>query len=172
MDIAGLWRSLRTDSAEVPRPGVSRQTDPAGISLSVSQFCEAPVPLVHRFVADHVTVTVTSNRPGQPGQVVMGGNFNSAGGNYQGPTWPIGEGQFTSTTSQVQASFVLIPIRWPYLGVYAQVTWQDGTPDSLAITYVEIGCHPPIWWQWLIRIIAVTSRSFENKTSRAASAQK
>lgn len=166
MDIADLWRRMRTDPADVPRPGVSRQTDPAGISISFTQFCDAPLPLHRWDLVDNVNVTVTSDRSGQPGQVLIAANLNSQDLSYQGPTWIVGEGQFTATVSQVRASFSLLPVQLPVLGVGAQATWQDGTPDSAALTYQEIGCHPPLWWQWLIRIIALTSRSFENKASR------
>jgi hypothetical protein len=166
MDIAALWRGLRTEPGETPRPGVSRQTAPPGISISFTQSCVTPIPLRHGYVADQVNVVVMSDRPGQPGQVIIAANLNSQDLSYQGPTWTVGEGEFTATTAQLQASFVLLPTGGlPVLGVGAQATWQDGTPDSAALTYAEIGCRPPAWWQWLIRIVAITSRSFESKAS-------
>ena len=76
-------------------------------------------------------MTITSNRPGVDAQVTIAANLNSPDGSYQGPTTAVGQGQFTSTSSQVHASFVVLPSGWPVLGVGAETTWADGTPHSV-----------------------------------------
>ena len=63
MDIAGMWRSMRADPAEAPHPGAHQQVAGEGITIAVTQQCQATLPLAG-FTADEVTVTVTSHRPG------------------------------------------------------------------------------------------------------------
>lgn len=129
-----------------------------GITISVTQQCQPALPL-QKFTADEVTVTITSDRPGVPAHVVTAVNFNSPDGSYQGPTTTVGVGQFTATSSQVESSFVVLPAAgWPVLGVGAVATWDDGTPDGVALTYQLLACDPLIWWRWLIRILAVVAR--------------
>jgi hypothetical protein len=160
MDIAGLWRSMRADPAEVPRPGAHQQTAGVGITISATQQCQVALPLPD-YRPDEVTVTVTSHRPGVAGQVMIAANFNSSDGSYQGPTTAVGQGQFTATSSQVHAGFIVLPpAGWPVLGVGAVATWDDGAPDSAALTYEQIGCDTRIWWQWPIRVIAEAARLF------------
>jgi hypothetical protein len=131
-----------------------------GITISVAQECQTALPL-QRFAADEVTVTVTSQRPGVAGQVVIGANFNSPDGSYQGPTTNVGQGEFTASSSAVEARFVVLPAAgWPVLGVGASATWEDGAPDGAALTYELLACDPLIWWQWLIRLLAVVARPF------------
>ena len=89
MDIAGLWRSMRTDPADAPRPGAHQQTAGPGITISVTQQCQIALPLTS-LSPDEVTVTVTSHRPGVAAQVSIAANFNSPDGSYQGPTTTVG----------------------------------------------------------------------------------
>ncbi len=131
-----------------------------GITISVAQECQPALPL-QKFTADEVTVTVTSDRPGVGAQVLIGANFNSPDGSYQGPTTAVGQGQFTATDSQVDARFVVLPAAgWPVLGVGAVATWDDGAPEGAALTYELLVCDPLIWWKWLIRLLAVVARPF------------
>jgi hypothetical protein len=171
MDIAGMWRSMRADPAEIPRAGAYQQTAAPGITVSLTQQCQVSMPLTD-YSSDEVSVTVSSDRPGVPAQVIIAANFNSPDGSYQGPTWTVGNGQFTATTSQVQAGFIVMPAGWPVLGVGAQATWADGAPDSAALTYVQIECEPWVLWQWAIRTLAVLSSSFQSIRSAARSRRK
>lgn len=170
MDIADMWRSMRSDPAEAPRPGVRLEAAAQGITITVAQQCQVTLPL-SSVPADEVTVTVTSHRPGVAAQLSIGANLNSADGSYQGPTITVGQGQFTATGSQVQAGFVVLPAAgWPVLGVGAEATWADGTAQSLALTYVELECNPLVWWRWLIRILAILTRPFSARRPMALSA--
>lgn len=162
MDIADLWRSMRADPAEVPRPGARQQTAAPGIAISLTQQCQVTMPLTY-LSPDEVSVTVTSDRAGVPAEVIIAANFNSPDGSYQGPTWTVGQGQFTATTSQIQVGFIVMPAGWPVLGVGAVATWEDGAPDSAALTYVQIECQPPLLWQWVIRTLAVLTTSFQSR---------
>jgi hypothetical protein len=160
MDIAGLWRSMRADPAEVPRPGAHQQTAGVGITISATQQCQVALPLPN-YTPDEVTVTVTSHRPGVAAQVSIGANLNSPDGSYQGPTTTVGQGQFTARRSHVHAGFIVLPAAgWPVLGVGAVATWDDGAPDSAALSYEQLACHPYIWWQWPIRVLAEAARFF------------
>jgi hypothetical protein len=170
MDIAGMWRSMRTDPTEVPRPGAQHTAEP-GITISVGQQCQVALPLA-KYRADEVSVTVTSHRHGAAGHVTIGANLNSSDGSYQGPTTTVGQGQFTATSSHVDAGFVVLPAAgWPVLGVGAVATWADGTADSAALTYVQLQCDPLVWWQWLIRLLAELARPLAPKSGRAAPRQ-
>ena len=160
MDIADMWRSMRSGSDEVPRPGAHLEAAGQGITITVTQQCQVALPLSDSR-ADEVTVTVTSQRPGVAAQVTVGANLNSPDGSYQGPTTTVGQGQFTATDSEVQAGFVVLPAAgWPVLGVGADATWADGTAQSFALTYVELECDPLVWWRWVIRVLAVLSSPF------------
>src|SRR5262249_38861061 len=108
MDIADMWRSMRSGSDEVPRPGAHLEAAGQGITITVTQECQVALPLSGSR-ADEVTVTVTSQRPGVAAQVNIGANLNSPDGSYQGPTTTVGQGQFTATDSEVQAGFVVLP---------------------------------------------------------------
>jgi|SRR5215472_14863086 len=166
MDIADMWRRLRAGPADAPRPGVHQATAGPGITIDVTQQCQVALP-VSSFSPDEVTVTVTSHRPGVAAQVSIGANLNSPSGSYQGPTATVGQGQFTAASSQVHAGFVVLPAAgWTVVGVGAEATWADGTAQSSALTYVVLECDPLVWWQWLIRILAVVTRPFSAITSR------
>jgi hypothetical protein len=55
----------------------------------------------------------------------------------------------------VQVGFVVVPTAGlPCLGVAAEVTWADGAPESIALTYWEIECDGPVWLSWLMRLVA------------------
>jgi hypothetical protein len=134
------------------------------ITISVTQQCQIALPLPN-YAPDEVTVTVTSHRPGVAAQVSIAANFNSPDGSYQGPTTTVGQGQFTATSSHVHAGFVVLPAAgWPVLGVGAVATWEDGAPESAALTYEQLACDPWIWWQWLIRVLAVVVGPFAPRT--------
>lgn len=163
MDIAGMWRSMRADPSEAPRPGAHQQTAAGEITISVTQQCQPSLPLV-RFTPDEVTVTITSHRPGVAAQVTIGANLNSPDGSYQGPTTTVGHGQFTSASSHVDAGFVVLPSGWPVLGVGAAATWADGAPQSAVLTYEQLACDPWVWWRWPIRILDLLTRPFLART--------
>src|SRR5947209_1053323 len=166
MDIADMWQRLRAGPSDVPRPGVQQATAGPGITVSVTQQCQVALP-VSSFSPDEVTVTVTSHRPGVAAQVTIGANLNSPDGSYQGPTTAVGKGQFTATSSQVRTGFVVLPAAgWPILGVGAEATWEDGAPQSFALNYWQLECDPLVWWQWLIRILAIVTRPFSARISR------
>jgi len=156
MDIAGRWRALHPDPADAPRPGVQVAAAADGITVSVTQQCQVALP-PSSFLADEVTVTVTSHRPGVGAQVTVGANFNSVDGSYQGPTTQVGQGQFTATSGQVQVGFVVLPAAWPVLGVGAGAVWDDGEPESFDLTYVALMCRWRWWWIWLIRAVDLLS---------------
>lgn len=164
VDIAGMWRGMRADPAEAPGPGAHQESAGPGITLSVRQECQVAMPLPS-FTPDEVTVTVTSHRPGVAGQVIIGANFNTPDGSYQGPTTTVGHGQFTATSSRVRAGFVVLPSGWPVLGVGAVATWDDGAPQSVALAYREIACDPWVWWRWVIPLLDVVSRPFAPRPS-------
>jgi hypothetical protein len=150
-----VWRRLSATPAEAPRAGAHQQTAAAGITISgVTQQCQTALPAPN-LIADEVTVTVTSGRPGVAAQVTVGANFNSPDGSYQGPTTTVGQGQFTATNSEVTVSFVVLPSSWPLLGVGAEAVWEDGTQPGLALTYVALACQWKWWWIWLIRVLGV-----------------
>ncbi len=160
MDIAGMWRDMHPDTAEMPRPGIHQEAPADGITITVAQQCQVALP-VPSLKADEVTVTVTSHRPGVAAQVTVGANLNSADGSYQGPTTTVGQGQFTATDSQVRVGFVVLPTDpWPVLGVGAEATWADGTAQSIDLTYVQIECEHLVWLSWLIRLITILTRPF------------
>jgi hypothetical protein len=157
MDIAGMWRSTR---AEAPHPGAHQQVAGEGITIAVTQQCQATLPLAG-FTADEVTVTVTSHRPGVAAQVSIGANLNSPDGSYQGPTTTVGHGQFTTAArSRVRAGFAVLPSGWPVLGVGAEAIWEDGAPHSIALVYEQLACDPWVWWRWPIRILDLLTRPF------------
>ena len=166
MDIADMWRRLRAGPSDLPRPGMLQATAGPGITVSVTQQCQVALP-VSSFSPDEVTVIVTSHRPGVAAQVTIGANLNSPDGSYQGPTTAVGKGQFTASSSQVHTGFVVLPAAgWPILGVGAEATWEDGAPQSIALNYYRLECDPLVWWQWLIRILAIVTRPFSASTSR------
>src|SRR5437763_16771700 len=124
---------MRAAPADAPRPGAHQETAGPGITISVAQQCQVALPLAG-LTPGEVTVTVTSHRPGVAAQVTIGANLNSPDGSYQGPTTTVGTGQFTATSSQVQAGFVVLPAAgWPVLGAGAEATWPDGAPQMLAV---------------------------------------
>ena len=160
-----MWRDLRADPADAPRPGAHQEAAAAGITISVAQQCQVALPLPS-FKADEVTVTVTSHRPGVAGQVTVGANLNSLDGSYQGPTATVGQGQFTATDAHVKVSFVVLPAAgWPLLGAGAVATWEDGAPESATLTYAELACDPLVWWGWLIRAVAFVTSPFSVRSS-------
>lgn len=163
MDIAGRWRSMRADPADAPTAGAQQQTAGPGITISVKQQCQIALPLTS-LTPDEVTVTVTSHRPGVAGQVRIGANLNSPDGSYQGPTTTVGQGQFTATNPHVHAAFVVLPSGWPVLGVGAEATWEDGAPQSGALSYWQLACDPWVWWRWLIPVLDVLTRPFAPRT--------
>jgi hypothetical protein len=158
MDIAGMWRSLRTDPADVPHAGVHLQSAGSEIAISVTQECLIALPPRQNMIPE-VSVTVTSQRPGVAGQVRVAANFNTPDGSYQGPTTTVGQGQFTDTSSQVHVRFILLPSGFSVLGVGAVVDYADGV-HSGALTYERIACNPWVWWRWLNPVAGILSRLF------------
>jgi hypothetical protein len=156
MDVADVWRSLRTNPADVPHAGVQLQTAGSEITISVTQECLVALP-PRLTMTPVVNVTITSQRPGVAGQVTIGANFNSLDGSYQGPTTNVGQGQFTDTISQVHARFVLLPSGFPVVGVGAFADYADGV-HSATLTYQQIACNPWVWWQWLTPVSGTLSR--------------
>jgi hypothetical protein len=109
MNIKDMWQRMSDQPSDVPRAGAHQQAAAEGITISaLTQQCQTAIPLPS-LVADEVTVTITSGRPGQAAQVTVGANFNSVDGSYQGPTTTVGHGQFTATNSEVKVSFVVLP---------------------------------------------------------------
>ena len=152
MDIRDIWQ-LMSEPGDAPRAGAHQQAAAEGITISgLTQQCQTAIPLPN-LVADEVTVTVTSGRPGKAAQVAVGANFNSPDGSYQGPTTTVGHGQFTATSSEAKVSFVVLPSNWPLLGVGAEAVWDDGTQPSVALTYAALVCTWRWWWVWLIRVL-------------------
>ena len=48
-------------------------------------------------------------------------------------------GQFSADSPHVSVGFVVMhPAGWPVIGVGAGATWQDGAPQSAALSYPEI----------------------------------
>lgn len=160
MDIADLWRSVRNDPADIPRAGTQQAAQ--GITISVTQECQVAVPLAS-FAPDEVSVTVTSHRPGVAASVRIGANLNSPDGSYQGPTTPVGDGQFTAASSEVRVRFVVLPSGWSVLGIGAEAVWDDGAPHDVALTYVELACDPWVWWRWLVPLLDRVTRPFAPK---------
>jgi len=153
VDIADLSRRLRADPTVALRPGEQQQTADQGIKISsLTQQCQQTIPL-QTLAVDVVTVTVTSQRPGVAAQVSFWANFNSLDLSYQGPSIAVGQGQFTDTNSQAQASFAVQSSNWPILGVATTATWADGAPESLALQYAVIVCFWKRWWIWLMRVL-------------------
>jgi hypothetical protein len=158
MDIARTWHSLHADSAAVPHAGAHLETAGEEITISVVQQCQIALPSGN--VVPEVSVTITSNRSGVDALVTIGANLNSPDGSYQGPTTTVGQGQFTSTSSEVHAGFVVLPSGWPVLGVGAEATWADGAPHSVTLTYAQLACDPWVWWRWLIPVLNILRRPF------------
>jgi len=150
---------MRTNPSDTLQAGVSLPAGGAEISIAVTQECLIALP-PRRNRIPLVSVTVTSNRPGIAGQVVIAANFNSVDGNYQGPTTVVGQGQFTATNSQLHARFVLLPSGFPVLGVGAVVDFADGV-HSGALTYQQIACNPWVWWHWLTPAVGMLRRPFD-----------
>lgn len=157
MDIAQVWRTMRTDPADAPRPGV--QHADAGITVTVTQECQVSVPL-KGFSPDEVTVTVTSNRPGVAAQVNVGANLNTPSGSYQGPTIAVGTRQFTGAISKVRVGFVSLPSGFSVLGIGVEAVWSDGAPSSFHLSYVEIPCDFWVWWRVLVPFLDTVTRPF------------
>lgn len=139
-----MWRNAHAGPSEVPFPGGHLETPPEpGITISVTQQCQVVLPSSD-LIADEVTVTVTSLRPGVAAQVSIFANFNNLGGSYQGPSTEVGRGDFTATRPQADTAFVVLPgmggtIGWDaFLGIAAEATWADGAPLSVALTYEEL----------------------------------
>ena len=143
MDVAALWRSLRTDPAKAPHIGAHQATAGEEITINIAQTCRVALP-PRRNLIPEVSVTITSNRPGVAAQVTIGANLNSPDGSYQGPTTTVGQGQFTATVSEVRTGFVILPSGWPVLGVGAEAIWADGSPHSVTLAYVQIACDPMV----------------------------
>ena len=158
MDIARTWRSMRADPASIPHAGAHLEAAGGEITISVVQECQVGLPSGN--LVPEVSVTVTSNRAGVDAQVSIAANLNSPDGSYQGPTTTVGQGQFTSTSSQVHVGFVVLPSGWPVLGVGARAIWADGAPDSLTLNYVQIACNPWVWWSGLIPVFNILRRPF------------
>jgi hypothetical protein len=158
MDIARTWHSIRADPAAAPHAGAHLETAGEEITISLVQECQVALPSGN--LVPEVSVTITSNRPGVDAQVTIAANLNSPDGSYQGPTTTVGQRQFTSTSSQVHAGFVVLPSGWPVLGVGAEATWADGAPNSVILTYVQIACDPWVRWRWLIPVLYILRRPF------------
>jgi hypothetical protein len=156
MDVADLWRSMRRNASDAPHAGAHLQAAGAEIEISVSQECLVSLPSQAHGIPE-VRVTVISHRPGVAAQVTIGANFNSPDGSYQGPTTNVAHGEFTTTSSEVQARFILMPAGFPVLGVGAFADFSDGV-HSGALTYVQIACNPWVWWQWLAPIAGLLPR--------------
>ena len=156
IDIASLWRSVRTNPTDTPHAGVHLQAAGSGITISVAQECLIALPPRLNRIPE-VSVTVTSQRPGVAAQVSIAANFNTPDGSYQGPTTAVGHGQFTDTSSQVHARFILLPSGFPVLGVGAVADYADGV-HGVALTYEQIACDPWVWWRWLTPIAGFLSR--------------
>ena len=165
MDIAGMWRSMRTDLTATPHAGVHQETAGDEITISITQECQVALPPQGRLIPE-VTVTITSNRPGVAAQVTIGANLNSPDGSYQGPTTTVGQGQFSATNSVVVARFIVLPSGWPVLGAGAVATWSDGAPQSITLNYVQIACDPWVWWHWLIPVINILTWLFSSPPDR------
>jgi hypothetical protein len=153
MDITRTWRGMRVDA---PQAGAHLAAAGEEITISVAQECQVALPAAN--LVPEVSVTVTSNRPGVDAQVTIAANLNSPDGSYQGPTKIVGQGQFTSTSSQVHAGFVALPSGWPVLGIGAEAIWADGTPHSVTLTYVQLACDPWVWWRWLAPVLNILTR--------------
>jgi hypothetical protein len=158
MDIGAMWRSMRRNPAEAPRPGSQLQNEGPGIGISVIQECLVALPPRISRIPE-VSVTISSNRPGLAAQVSVGANFNSPDGSYQGPTTIVGTGQFTATISQINVRFIVLPPGFPVLGVGAAADWEDGK-HSANLTYEQIACNPWVWWGWLGPVVGILSRPF------------
>ena len=128
MDIAGMWRSMRADPADAPRPGAHQETAGPGITISVTQQCQVALPLAG-LTPDEVTVTVTSHRPGVGAQVAIAANFNSPDGSYQGPTTKLGIDLNGTTIHAVVPSTIL----------YQPVS--DSTPHSFTPNTRLVDAH-------------------------------
>jgi hypothetical protein len=162
MDIGAMWRNMRMNPTDAPRPGTHRQTEGPGISISVTQECLIALPPRTSRIPE-VSVTITSNRPGVPAQVSVGANFNTPDGSYQGPTTTVGTGQFTATISQINVRFIVLPSGFPVLGVGAASDWADGE-HSATLTYEQIACDPWVWWGWLNPVVGILSRTLSGRT--------
>lgn len=156
MDIASEWQTLRIDPADLPRLGIVVQAAGSELTIEVSQQCVVALP-PRATTTPVVDVTARSLRPGVAGTVSIGANFNSMDGTYQGPTTQVGQGQFTATTSEVHARFILLPSGFPIVGIGAVVDYADGTHGA-ALTYQQIACNPWVWWGWLTPIAGALSR--------------
>jgi hypothetical protein len=66
MDVAALWRSLRTDPAKAPHIGAHQATAGEGIAIDIAQTCQVALPPRQNLIPE-VSVTITSNRPGVAG---------------------------------------------------------------------------------------------------------
>jgi hypothetical protein len=165
MDIAEMWRSMRTAPADAPRPGAHFATAGEGITTSITQDCVVALPRVS-YSPDLVTVTVTSQRPGVAGHVRVAANLNSPDGSYQGPTTLVGQGDFTAAASQVTIRFVVLPwTGFPVLGFGGVADWADGAPQSLTLDYVLLECNPWVWWWWPARVLDFVTRPFARTSS-------
>jgi hypothetical protein len=156
LDLASLWRAMRANPTDVPRVGAHLQTAEPGITINVTQECVTTLPTRRNGIPE-ASVTVTSQRPGVPGQVIIAANFNTPDGSYQGPTTRVGQGQFTATSSEVQARFIILPSGFPVLGVGAVADYADGV-HSVTLNYWQIACDPWVWWQWLNPVAGTLSR--------------
>jgi hypothetical protein len=157
MEIPEVWRRAQTRRGDTARPRHSEPQPMAADCLAITdvvQQCRRIIPILHLdLLVDGVAVTVTSGRPGVGGQVSVAVNLNSLDGGYQGPLLMERQGQFTATTSQVQATFTILPDQWPVLGVFARADWDDGAETCYALTYKDIACGWPWWWRLLTRLI-------------------
>jgi hypothetical protein len=167
VDIADTWRRMRAGSAEAPSAGAHQETAGPGITIDITQQCQIALPQPN-VTPNEVTVTVTSHRPGVTAQVTIGANLNTADGSYQGPTTTVGHGQFTATSTQVRAGFVVLPSGWPVLGVGAEAVWGDGAPQSITLNYWQLACDPWVWWRWPIQVLYVLARLLSARASPIA----
>ena len=83
MDVAALWRSLRTDPAKAPHIGAHQATAGEGIAINVAQTCQVALP-ARRNLIPEVSVTITSNRPGVAAQVTIEANLQQPGRQLSG----------------------------------------------------------------------------------------
>ena len=163
MDVADMWRAMRRDPAARPHVGTHVATAEEGISMTVTQECQVALQSADRL--PEVTVTITSNRPGVAAQVTILANLNTEDFSYQGPTTVVGQGQFTATTSTVGAGFIVLPTRFPALGVGAFALWADGAPESITLDYFHLACGPWGWWIWWLPIFDLLRRVSSNRAS-------
>lgn len=79
-----------------------------------------------------------------------------------------GQGQFTATSSHLDAGLVVLPgAEGTVLGVGAEASWADAEPQSVTLTYeLLVECDTKVPRRRLIRVLAVLTRRFSAWSSR------